>query len=381
MRTPTLGQHLLPNLRSIHWAFCSWNLLPFLRVFLNPGLVGVEIEFPNEEPHLYRPAAVSLIPTRNLTHLRLESMGTEDATLDAVQDLLDGACETLTSVSLDGELSMAVVEKILQLPNLRFLGIKVPRARISPPAVVFPSLETLIIGYKEAESWLHILQNMPNPTLMELDSAFFGSSPTHLQTLGCSLLDANIQQSLIILQCSFETQVFITEAGIRPFLSFRRLTALNILSFCTEEQCGVQLNDSVVCELAVALPKLEILTLGGCPCKATPDATVASLVALSTNCVDLEFLRLHFNARDIVSCDIYANSRTHRFTCKLRSLSVGSLALPSDRDEIPLVIFAILRIFPHLETIVSTRGCWDQVEQGVRLLRQAQNIIPPLTAS
>jgi len=138
MQTPTLGQYLLPNLRSIHWEIDSWDMTPFLRLFLNPELVSIHIEFPDNNPHLYRPATVSLIPTGRLTHLQLEYAESEDFPLDALCDLLDGASGTLRSVSLDIELSVAVAEKVLQLPNLRCLDAKMPEAKISPPQLCSP---------------------------------------------------------------------------------------------------------------------------------------------------------------------------------------------------------------------------------------------------
>jgi hypothetical protein len=133
MQTPTLGHHLLPNLRAIRWKAYSWDHVPFLRLFLNPGLADVSLTLPDDGPHLYRAAAVSLIPTRNLTTLDLEPMEQDSPSLDALHNLLSKASETLRLVSLDGEVPAAVIEKLLQLPNLRELGLSLPRAWISPP--------------------------------------------------------------------------------------------------------------------------------------------------------------------------------------------------------------------------------------------------------
>ena len=379
MQTPTLGHYILPNLRSIQWRIHSWQFAPFLRLFLNPELVDVHIEFPCNGPHLHRPAIVSLIPTRDLTHLRLGSMEKEDFSLDVLHNLLNEASETLRSVSLGGELSIAVIEKLLQLPNLRCLEVQLPGTRISLPAhtAVLPSLEKLAVIYREAGSWLHVLKNIPNSTLREIDATFLGSSPTHLQTLGNSLLDANLEETLISLKCFSGDGIPLTKAGIRPLLSFRRLTTLNLVSSCTEERCGAQLNDSIISELVMALPQLTSLMLGGIPCEAsTSDVTITSLVAISTHCVELDILRLHFDTNDIISRDTHTNSRTHKFTCKLRTLSVGAQPLSSNHDDILLVTFTILHIFPHVETILSTGGDWDQVGRGVRLFRKAPRITP-----
>jgi len=382
MQTPTLGQYPLPNLRSINWWIDSWDTVPFLRLFLNPELASVQIVFPDDRPHPYLPATISLIPTGELTHLQLEQMDDEDFRQDAFYDLLDGASGTLKSISLDRKLSVAIAEKILQLPHLRCLDTEMPEARISPPAVVFPSLEKLVVSYKEAGSWLHTLQNIPNPVLLELEASFSGSSPIYLQTLGSSLLGASIERTLVSLECTSEGRIPLTEAGIRPLLSFGGLTKLNLFSACTTQRCNFQLNDFIISELAVALPRLRALSLGSSPCKvATPDVTVSSLVALSANCVDLDSLQLHFDANDIVTRRSRTSSRTHKSTCKLRTLRVGSQPLSSKHDDILLVTFTILHIFPHLETILYTGGPWDRVKQGVQLFQKAPRIIPIPTES
>ena len=234
----------------------------------------------------------------------------------------------------------------------------------------------------ESGSWLHILRNIPNPALRKLKVTFRGSSLTYLRALGSSLLDGNIEQTLTSLVCCCMTKIPLTEAALRPFLSFGRLTKLELLSPCTERGCSFQLNDSIISELAAALPGLTHLALGGDPCKAsTSGVTITSLVTLSTNCVDLELLRLRFDANDIISRDTYANPQTHKFTCKLRTLTVGSQPLSSNHDSILVVAFAIFHIFPHLEIISSANQGWHRVERAVQMFRKALRTIPPPTTS
>ena len=372
MRAPTLGHYPLPNLRFAYLEVDSWSRVPSLQLFLNPGLTSVCIGFPNAQPDLYRPALVAVIPIEDLTHLQLNFMAGDD--LPPLHTLLDEASETLRSVSLHGRLSTATIDKLLQLPHLRCLEVELPEARISPPAVVFPSLEKLGVVYEETGSWIHILQEIP---LWELDVTFTGSSSAHLQTLGSSLLNSNAERTLTSLKCTSRNTIPLTEAGILPLLSFGKLTILDVTTSCDEGQCGAQLNDSIVSELATALPQLTSLGLGSIPCKAsTPDVTVASLVALSTNCIDLDFLRIHFDAIDIVTRSTHGSSQVDKFTCKLHTLSVGSQPLPSNHDDILLVTSAILCIFPHLETISSAEGDWNQVKEGVEMFRKPPRIDP-----
>ena len=255
MHTSILGPHLLPNLRSIYWGAISWDLAPFLRLFLNPELTDVHIAFPDEDQHIYRPATISLIPTRNLTHLELQFMGDDNLSLEVLHNLLDEASETLRSVTLDGQLSIAVTSKLLQLPNLCCLDVQLPWGRIPPPAVVLPSLEKLVVSYENAWSWLHVFENIPNPVLRELNVTFTGSSPTYLQMLGSSLIDGNVERTLTSLTCASENGIPLTEAEVRQLLPFGRLTNLELVAPCTASQCGVKLDDSTISDLAVALDR------------------------------------------------------------------------------------------------------------------------------
>ena len=369
MQATTLGHHLLPNLRTIRWGYHSWDLLPFLRLFLNPELTDVGIQFPTNDPHIYRPAVISLIPTKDLTHLRLGFMWDHDPLyMDALYSLLDQASESLRAVRLLGELSMAIVEKLIQLPNLRHLEVHMPGSCISPPTVVFPSLETLSVSYAEGSTWLHIFRNIPNPVLRELSVIYWGSSREYLQTLGSFLIDANLHHTLTSVECRYMEAIPLAEAELRPFLSFKGLTKLKLPSSCGRKRCTFRLDDATIFELAVALPRLKSLGLGSTPCDAPPSGvTIRSLVTLSTNCVDLDFLRLHFDVKTITSRDTYRNFRAQKFTCKLRTLDVGLLPLPRNHDDILLVTFAILHIFPCLEAISTASQDWDQVKRVAQL--------------
>jgi hypothetical protein len=372
MQTSTLGQYILPNLHSIRWDVHPWANASFVRLFLNPGLVSVHIQFPNPRPHIYRIAAISSIPTKDLAHLRLKDMGNEESVLDALEILLDKSSETIRSVALDGGLSTTFIDKLLRLRNLRSLEIELPDAHISPPEVALPSLVKLAVRYREDVPWFHILNNIPNPALRDLEATFLDASPTHMQSLISALIEANKKQTLTRLQCSWDELIPLTPERLRSAFSLERLTTLNLFPRCIDRLCGVQLEDSVVCALAAALPRLKSLKLGEVPCKiSTSKVTSESLAALSTNCVDLDFLQIHFDAKEIVSGASHANYQTRRFTSRLRTLSVGSQPVPSQNKDILLVASTILHIFPHVEELSNAEGDWRLVRSGIGMLREA----------
>ena len=168
----------------------------------------------------------------------------------------------------------------------------------------------------------------------------------------------------------------LAEAGLRPFLSFERLTMLELPSSCEGKRCTFQLDDAIISELAVALPHLTYLCLGDMPCIAPPSGvTITSLVALSTNCVDLDFLQLHFDVKTIVSRDTYTNTETQRFTCKLHTLSVGFLPLPQNHDDALLVTFTIFHIFPYLEVIATVSQDWVQFGEAAQSFHRASKAV------
>ena len=378
MRTPTLGPHVLPNLLHIMWED-TWEAMPFLRLFLTPGLVSAHIEFPDCLPHPYHLAVVSLIPTRHLAHLRLDLIpsGNENSFLEALRNLLDEASETLRSVRLDGEISTTIFDKLLRLHNLRYLSVKLPQAPISPLEVAFPYLEKLVVWSREVSPWLHILEKIPNPALQRFKITFSEDSPpTDFQALCHSLICANKEQTLTSIKCSWERAITITEVELRPLLPFARLTKLVLLSRCYGE-CTVQLEDPFICTLAIALPRLETLIIGDALCDAVTQVTVESLVELSANCVNLDFLQLHVDATNIPSRGTRVNSQIRKSSCKLRTLSVGSRPLPPHHDDILLVTFVIIHLFPHVENVFGAGEGWEKVNRGLELFREASTIIPP----
>jgi len=56
----------------------------------------------------------------------------------------------------------------------------------------------------------------------------------------------------------------------------------------------------IIISLARAMPKLEILRLGGASCGTATYATVDGLIGLASCCPNLSKLRIHFQASSLV---------------------------------------------------------------------------------
>ena len=109
---------------------------------------------------------------------------------------------------------------------------------------------------------------------------------------------------------------------------FRNLVSLCVQVDCHDEGdhglCVFKLNNDDVNKLAMALPQLEWLLLGD-PCgENTCATTIACLLLLSVHCVELQWLKIHFNTTNIAD-DLRDISADPRFE-ELRLLPRGRLS-------------------------------------------------------
>ena len=133
--------------------------------------------------------------------------------------------------------------------------------------------------------------------------------------------------------------------------------------------------------LSVALPNLEILTLGDFPCRFnTYPTTIRSFLSLSIHCTKLRRLGIHFRTEklevDILLLLGYAYSRGlhSRPKCPLELLVVGDMDIKVQRDDPALVVVALgtLMIFPSLTTFTSSpRRLWTPLGVLMEGLRKA----------
>ena len=117
-------------------------------------------------------------------------------------------------------------------------------------------------------------------------------------------------------------------------------------------------------DFVATLPRLENLELGQ-PCHSdSRSATVASLLWISTRCLDLVALETHFNtvaiANDIQRL-VNRGTGCDKARCELRSLTVGLLPLEVREEDIETVAMGLKVTFPCLMNISCHDGRWCEV--------------------
>ena len=110
------------------------------------------------------------------------------------------------------------------------------------------------------------------------------------------------------------------------------------------EGCVSHLTDGGMGNLAAALPRSKILQLGR-PCRYNScDTTVASLLLISTHCLYLAVLEVHFNTLTIagdMQHPLSTDSERDRAKCELRGLMVGYLPLGVSGEDFDVVVMGL----------------------------------------
>jgi hypothetical protein len=128
------------------------------------------------------------------------------------------------------------------------------------------------------------------------------------------------------------------------------------------------------------MPKLEILKLGGKPCATPAGVTVNGLVALTSRCLHLSRLLVHFQVDSLISAAESASTTlpddalvVKREDCVLTVLEVGKIPIRS--RSVVTVALVLLQIFPHIFNIEYTNQEWKTVAEIVKSFRQIGTFI------
>jgi hypothetical protein len=222
---------------------------------------------------------------------------------------------------------------------------------------LFPSLEKLDMRSEAALEWLSHLEATKNRTSPWIIAG--GSLPILAYYHPTLPLDLSLVSKFL------------------PFTGLINLD-LKIGTRCFMRPCISQFTDQDVERLAIALPKLEALTLGW-PCEAdTCPTTVRSLLFLSIHCTKLKHLYIHFRVsslqEDMVDTLDYAYSQGlhSKPKCPLEALALGVMPLRLTDNSTMIISIGMVMIFPSLTKIVSMFPNWTQLEVTMRALGQLE---------
>ena len=370
-----INDPLFPNLRILRMYSITAEFIPFIPLFLAPGITGIVITFDGSSaPRVIVASIFATIPKLcpNLQDIALRSLPLDPMITAAVSGmLLASNRNVLRSVKVDSPLTEEAREVICRLPNLRDLWVVVDRGTSLPP-LVLPNLTHLDIRYNHDSGRLR----MPHEaTLGKLESVIIRSSSEQignfLEAFGESALAVSAYNTL-------SKFLFLTSRPWMPsyrfLLPFTQLRYLVIESSC-DSGCSSNVDDDIIATLARAMPKLEILQLGSPPCRdILTGATAKGLVVLSHHCPNLYTLRIHFQVASLCAPTITeaapnVASTGLRRDCALTQLEVGKIPVPG--ESVLVVALTLLLIFPHLRCVHSSEiENWEKVEDALCLARQ-----------
>ena len=366
---------LFPNLRNVNILLAAEGFVPFIPLFLSPGIATISIEF--DESDIFKvmvPSIVATFPTLcpNLRNIYLKSLPRNPTITAAISGmLLASNINVLRTLHVDSPLTEEAREAIHNLPDLRDLSVVVERDTSLPP-LVLPNLTNLLIECDRVDDWLGLFRGA---TFGKLDAVTFRSgfeqNENFFEAFEKVALAASIQNTLSKFHLYGS---WPWNPNYSSLLPFTQMTYLVVRIPCTDD-CSSTVDDDVVTSLARTMPKLETLRLGNSPCgEIHAGVTVTGLVVLAHHCPNLSALCIHFQVDSLsvppttVGVASSAGTATLRRDCALRDLDVGGIFIAE--ESILVVAMTLARIFPRIEYIFSGYRNWEKVMDAIRLSRQ-----------
>lgn len=365
--------HLLPNLQSLEW-YSATDTFLYVNLFLSPRLTSLNVRVIPNIPNV-GPILASL-PVGTLEELRFLDLSGDRVVREAISKSVLRTTVTLRSIEVSSDLSDAAIRHVTRLPNLSDASVSfenLGRLSVSPDAA-FPSLRTLETRVDGAGGWRYLMQNVKN-----LDSTVLHSwtvlQPEEIVAVFEFLIVKGFHRTMHRLSFAVFKPCNLTPRVLSPLVKFRSLTRLSITSPCDPAQCKSRLTNDALAQLAEALPRLVELFLGAAPCGSPARGiTLAGLRPLSTHCVHLETVQIHFSALDIptdIPDDALTNSSDQEPLspnhCHLFQLVVGALPVSISENSLLIVAYFLRQLFPRLSKIVWTvsDSPWAKVQEHI----------------
>ena len=355
-------------------------LIPLIPSLISRRTAEVHIRFCGDSPTAMVASVIIRLPMLcpDLERITLEGLPRDPVIVEAISDMLL-ACnrDTLEWFCVDSSLTDEAREVVFQLPNLTDLWVIIQGHSLLPP-VALPNLFAIDLEYDDHLDWL---QGFRGATFKNLEAAHFTS---HSEQIGDFLGEFKsvalaTSASATLFKFSFRTSQ-PWDPTYRSLLPFTQLEDLQI-DFSCNNHCSSRLDDNIVIDLARAMPKLEILKLGGAPCKTGGDVTVKGLIGLACGCRHLSKLRIHFQTESLVEvvagAEVPAPSGSgmvvRQQDCALTDLEVGEI--PIQKGTANTVAVALLQIFPRLLNIEFIEKRWEDAAEIIRLTRRFSTFV------
>lgn len=384
----------LPNLQRLT-CFIDWEHFVWIKLFLSPSLLFIDLNTFENNPDPIAGPMLELLPMETLQALHLEDFPLDAASVRTLSNRLLRLSAPLQELITYHKISNEAAIHISQLSNLRILGISFRESNFALPgaADVFPSLRCLYAQVDDNLDWLDLLKDMrAGLRYLSITWAIDLVPPQDFTQRLVSALHASGAQTLRVLRIHANRRWNISQATMAPLLSLHNLTTLEIQTPCHPHACTFDLTDADIAQLALSLPKLETLILGGPRCtNPSPRFTVDSLFFLSKYCTSLLELEVHFNAprsrifhHSASTADEGRVSIQNTFNrtsdCNLRWLYVHDLPFPTVPNSVGIMTYFLIHLFPRLEVITRTGSIsesWTETQRGIQAWQAFRRITVP----
>ena len=365
----------LPRLKAFECEEADEAFIPFIPLFLSPKTIDIDITFAQDIPNVAVASVIRRFSTLcpDLEYIAFPNLPRHSVITGAISELLLGCNRNiLRGFRVDSPSTEEAREVLYQLPRLRHLWAVV-QGLTSISTVTLPNLTVIDVEYDDHLDWL---RGFRGATLGKLEEARFNSESEQIGDFLSAFESVAITTQA---QNTLSSLKFQTSRSWNPkyssLLSFKQLKELEI-EFSCDGGCSSRVDDDIITSLAQAMPKLEVLQLGGAPCRSLTGVTVNGLIGLSCHCPHLSKLRIHFQAASLVNTAASAvtpppSKSEHvvrREDCALVDLDVGQTPIPAGSAS--TVALILPQIFPHILNVKYTNQEWKAVVETIKRFRQ-----------
>lgn len=370
--------HLLPNLQSLEW-YSDTDAFEYIDLFWSPQLTSLKVRIISNIPNVDH--ILASLPVKTLEELRILDLSGNRAVQGVISSLVLRTTTTLRSIEVSSDLSDTAIRHVTQLPNLNDASVRFVDLHLSAasPDGTFPSLRTLETRVDNEGRWKYLLGDT-----MELESLVLHSlTALHWQeavNVFGFLINKGLHRTIHRFSFAASEPCDLIPFMLTPLHNFGHLTRLSVTSPCDPGQCKSQLTDGSLTQLAEALPQLVELFLGDVPCRSPARGiTLAGLHPLSTHCVNLETLQIHFDALDTpmdVPEDVLSKLPDqlppNSNYCHLFRLVVGGLPVSASAKSPAIVAYLLHQMFPRLSKILRTveDSPWKEVQEYIDVFQK-----------
>ena len=372
----TGNEPLLPRLGTFKCKAVSQAFVPFIPLFLSSRTSVISIGFAGV-PAVMVASTIARLSTLcpDIQSLFLFPIPNGQVIAEAASELLL-ACnrDTLQFFLVDSPLTEDARGILYKLPKLRQLRTTIQGPTLLP-RVALPDLKVIWVQWDSSCDWLQGFRGATVGRLQVVifrpisESAQIGDFLEEFQSVAL----ATSSQDTLSIFCFYTSQSW--SPNYSSLLGFKQIARLKI-EFSCRDGCSSTVDDDIIISLAQAMPKLEILRLGGAPCSALTGVTLKGLVALACHCNQLSELCVHLQAGKLAEavasaeppCPSENAAVIPRTDCALKNLQVGDT--PIQRRVTSAVALTLLQVFPQILNVEYVDRRWEKVSETIKLFKR-----------